>query len=151
MLVRIREATQRCSQKLQLTLEKETGEAAMEEAAHMEELAAYDTQAHVLEVQATLEEQAQFNSTQQLIAAADKYFQESLASAQLRTKEFKAMSIRETEETKQEVEALKRTLDQVCRDQQNSLNGASEQNGLFLICMQQALLRSLVAKAVDLK
>ncbi|CDJ65889.1 growth-arrest-specific protein 8, putative [Eimeria necatrix] len=112
MLVRIREATQRCSQKLQLTLEKETGEAAMEEAAHMEELAAYDTQAHVLEVQATLEEQAQFNSTQQLISAADKYFQESLAAAQLRTKEFKAMSIRETEETKQEVEALKKTLDQ---------------------------------------
>ncbi|CDJ51902.1 growth-arrest-specific protein 8, putative [Eimeria brunetti] len=112
MLQRIRETTQKCNDKLELTLKKEEGEAAAEAAAHLEELAAYEDRAHVLEVQGTLEEEAQLVSTQELLAAADKYFQQALASTQARSKEFKAMTAKEAEETHEEVELLKKTLDQ---------------------------------------
>ncbi|CDI87919.1 growth-arrest-specific protein 8, putative [Eimeria praecox] len=113
MLSRIREATQKCTDKLELVLKKEDGDASAEEAARLEELAAYENRAHVLEVQGTLEEEAQLASTQQLLTAADKYFLQALASTQARSKEFKAMTVKEAEETKEEVEALKKNLDQV--------------------------------------
>lgn len=113
MLSRIREATQKCTDKIELILKKDDGDASVEEAAHVEELAAYDNRQHVLEVQGTLEEEAQITSTEQLLAEADKYFQQTLASTQARSKEFKAMALKEAEETQEEVEALKKTLEQV--------------------------------------
>lgn len=116
MLSRIREATQKCSDKLELILKKEDGEASVEKAAHLEELAGYDNRVHVLEVQGTLEEEAQLTSTQLLLAAADKYFQETLASTQARSTEFKATTLKEAEEIKEEVEVLRKTLDQVRHD-----------------------------------
>lgn len=112
MLSRIREATQKCTDKIELILKKDDGDASVEEAAHVEELAAYDNRQHVLEVQGTLEEEAQITSTEQLLAEADKYFQQTLASTQARSKEFKAMALKEAEETQEEVEALKKTLEQ---------------------------------------
>ncbi|CDJ30050.1 growth-arrest-specific protein 8, putative [Eimeria mitis] len=48
----------------------------------------------------------------QLLAAADKYFQKTLAATQARTMEFKAMTQKEADETREEVEALQKTLDQ---------------------------------------
>ena len=110
-------------------MKEEDGHAAMEAAAQQAELAAYDQRVHVLEVQGALEEEAQDANTKQLLAAADLQFQDALASAQTRSKEFKALTLREAEETREEVEVLRKTLEQVRQCQHHGDTAAPARNG----------------------
>ncbi|KAL8270820.1 hypothetical protein Esti_005250 [Eimeria stiedai] len=112
MLIRMREATMENSSTIELALRKEEGDAAVEALEQRTELATYDQHAHVLDVQSLLETDAQTSRAKQLLIEADEYFQEAVAAAQARIKGFQALTQQEAKETREDVEVLKKSLDQ---------------------------------------
>ncbi|KAL8439255.1 hypothetical protein Efla_005732 [Eimeria flavescens] len=112
MLMRMREATQSHSTKLEFELKKEEGDAELESVQRQTELAACDQQAHVLDVQRALETEAQTARTRQLLLEADKQFESALEEAQMRIKGLQAFTHQEADDMRREVEMLRKSLEQ---------------------------------------